>query len=73
MEKTSSEILASLKGEAIEEKVYKELDELFQVADLVKFAKYVPSVGENEEAIPSAVRFVNSTFMQELEGEKEVK
>ena len=73
MEKTSSEILASLKDEAIEEKVYKELDELFQVADLVKFAKYVPSVGENEEAIPSAVRFVNSTFMQELEGEKEVK
>ena len=73
MEKTSSEIMASLQGQGIEEKLYMELDELFKVADLVKFAKYIPSTGENEEAIPRAVRFVNSTFMQELEGEKEVK
>ena len=73
MEKTSSEIMASLSGQNIDEKLYRELDELFKTADLVKFAKYVPSTGENEEAIPSAVRFVNSTFMQELEGEKEEK
>jgi hypothetical protein len=73
MEKTSSEIMTSLSGQNIDEKLYRELDELFKTADLVKFAKYVPSTGENEEAIPSAVRFVNSTFMQELEGEKEEK
>ncbi len=72
MEKTSSEIMLSLSGKDIDKKLYNELDELFKVADLVKFAKYVPTIGENEQAIPSAVRFVNSTFMQELEGEKEV-
>lgn len=72
MEKTSSEIMESLSDKNIDKKLYNDLDELFKVADLVKFAKYVPATGENEEAIPSAVRFVNSTFMQELEGEKEV-
>lgn len=73
MEKTSSEIMASLTDAGIEEKPFKELDELFKVADLVKFAKYVPTAGENEEAIPVAVRFVNSTYMKELEEEKEGK
>lgn len=73
MEMTSSEIMTNLSGKNIDEKLLRELDELFKTADLVKFAKYVPSNGENEEAIPSAVRFVNSTFMQELEGEKEEK
>lgn len=73
MEMTSNEIMTGLQGKNIDEKLFRELDELFKTADLVKFAKYVPSNGENEEAIPSAVRFVNSTFMQELEGEKEEK
>lgn len=71
MEKTSSEIMQSLAGMEIEKRVYGELDELFKTADLVKFAKYVPQIQENEEAIPVAVRFVNSTFMQELEDEKQ--
>lgn len=71
MEMTSGEIMQSLSDKAIEEKYYKELDELFRTADLVKFAKYVPGVQENEDAIPVAVRFVNSTFEQELEDEKQ--
>lgn len=70
MEKTSSEIMDSLAEKKIEDGPYGELDELFKLADLVKFAKYIPSVGENEDAVPKAVRFVNSTFMQELEEEK---
>ena len=73
MEKTTSEIMADLSDKKIEPRHYKELEGLFKTADLVKFAKYVPGNEENEEAIPSAVRFVNSTFMQELEGEKEEK
>lgn len=71
MEKTSGEIMQSLQDKDIEEKYYKELDELFKTADLVKFAKYIPQVHENEEAIPVAVRFVNSTFEQSLEDEKQ--
>ena len=71
MEMTSSEIMESLKGKDIEERRYSELDGLFRTADLVKFAKYVPQVDENEEAIPVAVRFVNATFEQELQQEKQ--
>ena len=71
MEMTSAEIMQSLSGQEIEERYYMELDELFKTADLVKFAKYVPGVQENEDAIPVAVRFVNSTFEQELEDEKQ--
>ena len=72
MEMTSDEIIEKLCEQPDKEWIG-ELRELFRMSDLVKFAKYVPSNGENEEAIPSAVRFVNSTFMQELEGEKEEK
>ena len=63
--------MESLKDKSIEEKQYRELDELFKTADLVKFAKYIPQVHENEEAIPVAVRFVNSTFEQTLEDDKQ--
>lgn len=73
MEKTSAEIMQSLSDKEIEKRSYQELDELFKLADLVKFAKFVPDVNSNEDTIPKAVRFVNSTFMQELENEKEGK
>ena len=67
MEKTSSEIMADLSEKKIGQRNYKELDELFKTADLVKFAKYVPANEENEEAIPMAVRFVNAAFEQQLQ------
>ena len=73
MEMTSAEILDGLKDKKIDEKIFGELDELLKTADLVKFAKFVPDAVSNEEAVPKAVRFVNSTFMQEMEQEKEVK
>lgn len=65
-EKTSSEILDELKTVELDGKSYEELSKLFSVSDLVKFAKYSPTIGENEEAVPVAVRFVNSTFMTQM-------
>lgn len=75
LERTSQEIFESL--EALDQVElpsgeFAELKELFEVADLVKFAKYKASEGENERAIPVAVRFVNATFVQDLEKDKEV-
>ena len=67
MEKTTSEIMADLSDKKIEPRHYKELEELFKTADLVKFAKYIPGNEENEEAIPMAVRFVNAAFEQQLQ------
>ena len=71
MEKTSTEIIDSLKEKDIDKKSFNELDELFKYSDLVKFAKFKPQAAENEEAIIVAVRFVNTTFVQEMELEKE--
>ena len=71
MEKTSNEILEELSKVDMEPKVYLELEELFKIADLVKFAKYRADEQECERAIPIAVRFVNSTFLQEIENDVE--
>ena len=67
MEKTSSEIMDSLKDKQIDEKVLSDLGEMFSLADLVKFAKHVPTEQESEKAIPVAVNFVNFAYMQQLQ------
>ncbi|MFA6894261.1 MAG: hypothetical protein WCQ46_00705, partial [Bacteroidales bacterium] len=70
MEQTSNELFLALSDKNIQPKLYDELKNLFSTADYVKFAKHDASSDENEEAIPTAVRFVNATFMQELENKK---
>ena len=69
MERPSGEMLADLKKQDIEAGLYDNIAELFSRADLVKFAKYQASQQENEAAIPDAVRFVNSTYMQEIDAD----
>ncbi|MBO7248764.1 MAG: hypothetical protein J6U88_01610 [Bacteroidales bacterium] len=69
-EKTTSEIVAELEALDISGQEWNELKEMFGVADLVKFAKYSATEGENERAIPVAVRFVNATYMTKLEEEQ---
>ena len=71
LEQTSNEMFEDLKDKEIDPYLMERLRELFTTADFVKFAKHTPSIGENEEAIPTAVRFVNATFLQEIEKEKE--
>lgn len=67
IERTSGEILTDLSTKDVQPSDYEAVKELFGTADLVKFAKYTASEQENENAVPVAVRFVNDTFMQELE------
>ena len=51
-----------------------ELKELFELADFVKFAKFTASDDDNSKALPTAVRFVTSTYQTELDEEnKETK
>lgn len=69
-EKTSAEIVSDLEAKEVTGAEFDELKELFAVADLVKFAKYKASEGENERAIPVAVRFVNATYVEKLEEEE---
>ncbi len=71
MERTSAEILEDLSKMDMTVADYELLKDLFGTADLVKFAKYVATQEENENAIPNSVRFVNDTFLQSIEEEKE--
>lgn len=70
MEKTSKEILDLLNSCSLDKNDFKTLEEFFITSDLVKFAKYQASIDENEEALVVAVRFVNNTFIKELEDSK---
>jgi hypothetical protein len=70
LERPSREMLSDLKKQDIEDGLYGKMDDLFTRADLVKFAKYQASAEENEEVIPDAVRFVNATYMKEIDEEK---
>lgn len=74
MEQTSKEIIDDLQSKDIDKKEFEELKDLFNLSDLVKFAKYTATSQESESAIPVAVRFVNSTFLHEIEEvEKEIE
>lgn len=70
-EQTTAEIFDSLKDKQIEPRLYEEVRELFERADYVKFAKHTATDAENEGTVPTAVRFVNSTFLQRMEQEKQ--
>lgn len=73
MEKTSTEIIEALGEKSIDGRIFANLSEMFRTADLVKFAKYIPSGEENENAIPVAVNFVNFAYMQQIENDPSQK
>lgn len=73
MEKTSNEILRDLSDKEIDKDIYKELTELLTLSDLVKFAKYTAQEHECENSLPAAIKFINSTYMQQLEEDSDNK
>jgi len=66
LEMTSSEIIDKLM-EINEKEDIKELKELFQTADLVKFAKHNPLINEKDANLISAIDFINETKPAEQE------
>lgn len=69
MEMTTAEIFKDMKNTDAPEAMLKEVQELFERADFVKFAKFVASEEENASVLPLAVRFVTETYQAEVEGE----
>lgn len=61
MEMTTEEIMASIKEDVISDKDKSMLNELLSLADLVKFAKYVPDKDDNEISLQHAYEFVEHT------------
>ena len=51
----------------------RELHELFQTADLVKFAKYETLINENDANLVNAINFIDQTKTDEIPTEEKVK
>lgn len=66
LEMTSFEIIHKLQ-EVNDETAIAELRELFQTADLVKFAKYSTLINENDRNLVSAIEYINQTKLEEPE------
>jgi hypothetical protein len=71
MEMTTAEIFNDMKSTDAPADLLDELRELFERADFVKFAKFTASDEDNAKALPTAVRFVTSTYQAEIEGDEE--
>ena len=63
MEMTSSEIIDKLL-ETNDKESIRELKYLFETADLVKFAKHLPLMNENDMNLVNAVDFINNTKIE---------
>ena len=71
VEMTTAEIFSELKGSRdIPEDIRDEVKALFEKADMVKFAKHTASDQDNASALPTAVRFVTSTYQTSQAGEE---
>ena len=70
MEMTSTEILTSLKSNKETKLVEKNMKQILEVADFVKFAKMSPLPEDNESAMRNAINFVELTIPQPDEVEE---
>ena len=70
MEMTTAEIFGRLRHTDVPADLYEEMKTLFETADYVKFAKAFASDEENAVALPSAVRFVTTTYQSQLAQEE---
>lgn len=71
MEMTSAEIIDRLRN-AGDQKMIDELKELFQTADLVKFAKYETQINENDANLVNAINFIDQTKTDEQVKEEKI-
>lgn len=70
MEMTTAEIFEDMKRTDAPAELLAQMKQLFELADFVKFAKFVASDQENAAALPAAVRFVTQTYQSQIEEEE---
>ncbi|MBO4428105.1 MAG: hypothetical protein J5771_06460 [Bacteroidales bacterium] len=70
-EMTTAELFAALADiRDISPELKADLQEMFERADFVKFAKYIAPDGDNAKVLPLSVRFVTDTYQATLEEER---
>ena len=72
MEMTTPEIFNELKKSDMPDDLQNELRELFSLSDFVKFAKFTASDEENSKVLPLGIRFITSTYQEEIKEENDV-
>ncbi len=70
MESTSSEIINALKTINLDNSLIEEMRQVFNLADLAKFAKYKPVPEENDYVLKKAIDFVEATKPVEKQEEE---
>ena len=65
LEMTSAEILSNIKTTSEDKMVYNSLKQILVVADLLKFAKHKPLVGENDLSLKNSYLFIEQTKEKE--------
>ncbi len=64
LEETSREILQEMEKQELNEGLQPVLKDFLELADLVKFARYIPDQAENQQAPESVRSFVNETKIE---------
>jgi hypothetical protein len=61
LERTSNEIMNDIKNRPLDKELIKSLNQILVLSDYVKFAKYKPSVEENEKSLENSFSFIKKT------------
>lgn len=69
LEMTSDEVMENLEEQKVNDEALQKMREVFQLADLVKFAKAVPTAVENDISLNYCIDFVNETKVIPQSGE----
>ncbi len=64
LEETSNEILAEMKQQEVDEENFKRLESVLKLADLVKFAKFIPGATEHTAIAGDTERFIEETKIE---------
>jgi len=70
MEFTTDETLQALRRISLNQELLQSLEQIFRLADLVKFAKSIPVGPENEQALTGARNFIQVTALIQNEEEE---
>ncbi len=69
LERSTFELVGELKIKKIKRELYLEIVKLLEDTDLVKFAKYIPDIGESRALLDDAFRIVEVTTKEALQAE----